>query len=76
MVNLFVVRGFAFLGKVSILSRDGSNKDKPTAAVMQFSVTFTAPVTLWGGWALPAKNKVLLNDFSLKTVRVLVSRAG
>jgi len=65
LVNLFLVSGFAWDGSASML---GNN---------EFSITFTSPATLWSGQSLKAKNKsVLINDFALKTVRALLSRAG
>lgn len=65
MVNLFLVSGFAFDGSVS--------KD---ASGTQFSITFTSPATLWSGQSLQKKKAVLTNDFALKTVKALASRAG
>lgn len=74
MVNLFTIQGFAFKGDTSIVAgQQLSNKD---AAGTQYSITFTSPATLWSGQSLKAKKAVLINDFVLKTVRVLVSRAG
>lgn len=69
LVNLFLVSGFAFDGSASLMtSKDGG--------MPQFSVTFTSPATLWSGQSLKAKKAVLTNDFALKTVKVLVNRAG
>ena len=68
MTNLFVVQGFAFGGDTSAtIGKDGA---------MQFTITFTSPATLWSGQSLQKKKAVLTNDFALKTVRALASRAG
>lgn len=75
MVNLFTVQGFAWEGGASIVD-DGKQQSNKDAAGTQFSITFTSPATLWSGQSLKAKKAVLMNDFALKTVRVLVSRAG
>lgn len=71
MVNLFVLSGFAFDGSTSILSYNGTN-----AVGTQFAITFTSPVTLWSGQSLQAKKAILTNDFALKTVKAMMSRAG
>lgn len=68
LVNLFLVKGFAWAGSASMVP----NKD----GTMQFSITFTSPATLWSGQSLKAKNALLTNDFALKTVKAMVSRAG
>ena len=61
MVALFLVEGFAFGGEAKMQS------DKALgAAGVQFTITFTSPVTLWSGQSLKSKNAVLLNDFALK----------
>jgi len=83
MVNLFIVQGFAWEGSASLLNdNDGRQQqqqstNKDDAASAQFSITFTSPATLWSGQSLKAKNNSgLMNDFALKTVRVMMSRAG
>lgn len=73
MVNLFVISGFAFDGKVSIVQAGKSTSD---AAGTVISIAFTSPATLWSGQALKAKKAKVTNDFALKTARALVSRAG
>ncbi|KAL7524837.1 hypothetical protein ACHAXR_000737, partial [Thalassiosira sp. AJA248-18] len=75
MVNLFLVSGFAWDGNAVLLNNDGiqSNED---AAGAQFSITFTSPATLWSGQSLKAKKAILTNDFALKTVKIMMSRAG
>ena len=72
MVALFLVEGFAFGGEAKMQSDNASG----AAAGVQFTITFTSPVTLWSGQSLKAKNAVLLNDFALKTVKAMMSRAG
>ena len=69
MVNLFLLSGFAWDGGASMV-RGRSIKET------QFSISFTSPATLWSGQALNAKKTVLTNDFALKTVKALVTRAG
>jgi hypothetical protein len=74
MVNLFVISGFAWDGDASML-RQPANGDEGAAGA-QFTITFTSPATLWSGQSLKAKNAVLMNDFALKTVNEIMSRAG
>ena len=71
MVALFLVEGFAFGGEAKMQPDKSSG-----AAGVQFTMTFTSPVTLWSGQSLKSKNAVLLNDFALKTVKAMMSRAG
>ncbi len=70
LVNLFVISGFAFDGKVAV------TKDFGSSGGAQFEITLTAPATLWSGQALAAKKANPVNDFVLKTAKALVSRAG
>mmetsp|Transcript_17541 Transcript_17541/g.37924 ORF Transcript_17541/g.37924 Transcript_17541/m.37924 type:complete len:408 (+) Transcript_17541:18-1241(+) len=74
MVNLFVISGFAWDGNASMLKSNERN----AAGGVQFSITFTSPATLWSGQSLKMKkgDALLMNDFALKTVRVMMSRAG
>jgi hypothetical protein len=75
MVNLFVISGFAWSGNASMQTKSADNDNGAVGA--QFSITFTSPATLWSGSSLQAKrNAVLTNDFALKTVKAMMSRAG
>lgn len=74
VVNLFVVSGFAWKGDASIVS---SGAGSASAAGTQFAITFTSPATLWSGQSLKAKKgAVLTNDFALKTMKAMLTRAG
>ena len=68
LVNLFLVQGFAWDGNATMqtVERGGAT----------FTITFTSPATLWSGQSLQAKNAALSNDFALKTVKAILSRAG
>ena len=70
LVNLFIISGFAFDGKVTI-----KNNDKKGIGT-QFEIILTAPANLWSGQALALKRANPVNDFVLKTAKVLVKRAG
>ena len=70
LVNLFTLSGFAFDGKASVTQSGASIRDA------QFSITFTSPATLWSGQSLAAKKAAVTNDFVLKTVKALATRAG
>ena len=70
MVNLFTLSGFAWEGGASMVQGGASIKDT------EFIIIFTSPATLWSGQSLVAKNSVLKNDFALKTVKAIASRAG
>lgn len=67
LVNLFLISGFAFDGKVEL---------KTPSKGFQFDITLTAPATIWSGQALAAKKAYPVNDFVLKTAKVLLTRAG
>jgi len=69
MVNLFTLSGFAWEGGASLV-QGSSIKDT------QFSIIFTSPATLWSGQSLAAKKDVVTNDFALKTVKAMATRAG
>jgi len=71
MVNLFLVQGFAWDGNATMQTSEAKGR-----GATQFTITFTSPATLWSGQSLQAKNAVLLNDFALKTVKAILSRAG
>ncbi|KAL7494107.1 hypothetical protein ACHAWT_002998 [Skeletonema menzelii] len=70
MVNLFTLSGFAWEGGASMVQSGSSIKDT------QFSIIFTSPATLWSGQSLAAKKAAVTNDFVLKTVKALATRAG
>mmetsp|Transcript_27698 Transcript_27698/g.56646 ORF Transcript_27698/g.56646 Transcript_27698/m.56646 type:complete len:367 (+) Transcript_27698:48-1148(+) len=73
VTNLFLVSGFALEGSAAILKEGQSEKD---AAGTQFCISLTSPATLWSGQALKSKKPSVANDFMLKTIRALLSRAG
>mmetsp|Transcript_11826 Transcript_11826/g.23037 ORF Transcript_11826/g.23037 Transcript_11826/m.23037 type:complete len:209 (+) Transcript_11826:193-819(+) len=73
VTNLFLVSGFALEGSAAILKEGQSEKD---AAGTQFCISVTSPSTLWSGQALKSKKPSVTNDFMLKTIRALLSRAG
>jgi hypothetical protein len=73
LVNLFVISGFAFDGKV-VLKKEPKSTD--TGSGSQFEITFNAPANLWSGQALAAKKANPTNDFLLKTAKILMKRAG
>lgn len=73
LVNLFVISGFAFDGKV-VLKKEPKSANNASGA--QYEITLTAPANLWSGQALALKKANPVNDFVLKTAKILVSRAG
>lgn len=84
LVNLFLVNGFAFDGKVE-LKKDGVDGKKGRVYGSQYVVTLTAPANLWSGKSLQQlwkkNNKGNSpppppNDFLHKTAKVLLHRAG
>ena len=72
LVNLFLINGFAFNGKVEI-KKEGVGG---AALGTQLDIIFTSPANLWSGRALQLKKAVPTNDFVLKTAKVLLKRAG
>jgi hypothetical protein len=74
MVNLFVISGFSFDGKVVIKKEPKDSSS--TASGAEFEIILTAPATLWSGQALALRRANTANDFVLKTAAALVTRAG
>ena len=72
MMNLFLIQGFAFDGKVE-LKKEGANGKLSGS---QIEMTLTAPATLWSGAALQLKKANTTNDFLLKTAKTFLKRAG
>jgi hypothetical protein len=85
LVNLFLLNGFAFDGKVE-LKKDGVDGKKGRVYGSQYVVTLTAPANLWSGKSLQQLRKKKnyanptpappTNDFLHKTAKVLLHRAG
>lgn len=72
---LFVINGFGFSGN-AVISKDSATKSS-SAAGTEFTITFSAPATLWSGQALQLRKGVkVTNDFFLKTASALLRRAG
>lgn len=74
MVNLFVISGFSYDGKVVIKKEPKDSSS--TASGAEFEIILTAPATLWSGQALALRRANTANDFVLKTAAALVTRAG
>ena len=72
LMILFIINGFAWDGSTTIIT-NSQNKD---ASGTEFQVKFAGPATWWSGQSLQKQNSVTTNDFFLKTVRVLLDRAG
>jgi hypothetical protein len=73
LVNLFLVNGYAFNGKVE-LKKDGVDGGVHGS---QYIITLTAPANLWSGKSLQQlKNAKPTNDFIGKTAKVMLNRAG
>lgn len=81
MTNLFIINGFAWEGKASI-TKEGTvitNNNKSilgSATGTEFTTTLSSPATLWSGQALKQRKAKTLNDFVMKTAKVIVRRAG
>ena len=72
---LFVINGFAYSGN-AVISKDSATKSS-SAVGTEFTITFSAPATLWSGQALQLRKGVkVTNDFFLKTASALLRRAG
>ena len=71
LVNLFLVNGYAFSGKVSIERQPGT-----TTRGTIFLITLNAPATLWGGRILQMEGAPLSNDFLVKAVKEYINRVG
>jgi hypothetical protein len=71
LVKLFLINGFAFDGSAVQLddSQPQQQQDRD-----QFCLSLTSPATLWGTRSLQQEGNVLLNDFLLKTAKVLVEQ--
>jgi hypothetical protein len=60
-VKVFLINGFAWDGKASLVTTGGDNPE--TAAGAEFCLTLNAPATIWGGKALQQQKTQLQNDF-------------
>lgn len=56
LVKLFLVNGFAWDGKTSLVSESSNGK-------VQFCLSLTSPATIWGGQSLQSERCSLQNDF-------------
>ena len=74
LVNLFLVNGYAFGGKVSIASE--KNMSIAGASGTKFLISLSAPATIWGGRILQMEGATLSNNFVLKAATELINRAG
>lgn len=72
LVSLFLINGYAWDGSASIV-QPSKGLD---AAGAEFCLVLTAPATIWGGQALQQQRAKLVNDFLLKTAKVLVEQLG
>ena len=73
--QLTVLFGFAFDGN-AVISKESATKAS-SAVGTEFTITLTAPATLWSGQALQLRKGVkVTNDFFLKTASALLRRAG
>lgn len=72
LVKLFLINGFAFDG--SAIQLDGNSQQDKGRGYDQFCLSLTSPATLWGTRSLQQEGNVLLNDFLLKTAKVLVEQ--
>lgn len=71
---LFLINGFAFDGN-AVISKEAATKGGPAVGT-EFTISFTAPATLWSGQALQLRKVKVTNDFFLKTASTLLRRAG
>lgn len=72
MVNLFLINGFAYDGKVG-LKKEGKNGGLEGS---QIEIILSSPATLWSGQALQLKKAKATNNFVAKTAKVFLERAG
>jgi hypothetical protein len=72
LVNLFLVNGFAWSGKVDVLEAGSAS----TSTSATFIVTLNAPATLWSGKSLQLRHATPTNDFLRKTAQAYLARAG
>lgn len=72
LVNLFLINGFAYDGGVTVVNSGKGIGGAGTG----WEIKFVAPATLWSGRALRVRRAVVGNDFMLKVVKILMTRAG
>mmetsp|Transcript_31916 Transcript_31916/g.47628 ORF Transcript_31916/g.47628 Transcript_31916/m.47628 type:complete len:99 (+) Transcript_31916:1396-1692(+) len=76
-MNLFLINGFAWDGNIVTNTKNNNEGGgSASASGAQFVVTFTSPATLWSGQALKVRGANPVNDFYLKTAKVLLDNAG
>merc|ERR1712071_274429 len=77
LMNLYLINGFAYSGKASIIKMGPtSNNVNDDVSGTEFQVTFASPATLWSGQSLQKQNACVVNDFFLKSLKVLLDRGG
>lgn len=73
---LFLINGFAFDGN-AVITKESATGGSSASVGTEFTISFTAPATLWSGQALQLRKGVrVTNDFFLKTASALLRRAG
>lgn len=72
MVDIFLINGFAFAGKVSAKKSGANGK----ASGSTIEIIMYSPANFWSRKALLQKKANPTNDFVLKTARVLLNRNG
>ena len=73
LVNLFLLNGFAFEGRASIVA---DHQEFSGATGAQYKLDLVAPATIWGARALEQEGAKVTNSFVFKAVTELVHRAG
>lgn len=73
LVNLFLINGFAWEGKVELTAAATSSLDATGAT---FCLKLVSPATIWGNKSLQLQRTQLQNDFLLKAATQLVQRMG
>jgi len=76
LTNLFLINGFAFGGRASLLKEGNGRMAESPSSGAEFEIRFNAPATLWSGKALQLRKANPGNDFILKCARVMLSRSG
>lgn len=68
LVNLFIINGFAWDGSVIV--------EKNKANQIVIAMTLSSPATYWSGQALKLRKAKPVNDFLMKTAKVLLNNSG
>ena len=74
IVKLFLINGFAWDGRVTVVSSSSSSSANPARGDVTFSLVLDAPASLWGNESLHRQRATLTNDYLLYTAKEFIQQ--